>query len=112
MKTNRIQTRFRTERRFEVDSVPVAPFRATQESELERLKSRLLRRQLDNAPTTELYAPLRRAANDAAALAWATSFPLLFFPALLEEKVREARHRIEKQNRIRARTRVLFAEAA
>ena len=112
MKTNRIQTRFRPERRFEVRAVPVAPFRAMQESELERLKGRLLRRQLDDAETTELYAPLRRAANDAAALAWSTSLPLFFFPALLEEKVSEARQRIEKRKRIRARARVLFSEAA
>lgn len=112
MKTNRIQPRFRPDQRFEVQPVPVAPFRAPQESELERLKGRLLRRRLDDAETPELYAPLRRAANDAAALAWATPFPLLFFPALLEEKSLEARQRVQRQKGIRARSRILFAEAA
>ena len=41
----------------------------------------------------ELYC----AANEAAALAWLTVCPLLFFPSLLEEKVRTTLRRWERQ---------------
>ena len=83
-------TRFEPETRFEVAPVPAVPFRGTQETELDRLKARLLRELLQQTPDEQFYAPLRRAANEAAALAWFTPFPLLFFPGLLEEKARAA----------------------
>jgi hypothetical protein len=96
-----VPTRFDPETRFEVRANPPAPFRAVQETEFERLKSRLLAQQLlDAAP--ELNAPLRRAANDAAALAWATVFPLLVFPVLFEEKTEAAVRQTERQARIYA----------
>jgi len=82
----RVPARFGPEMRFELRPAPPAPFRATQETEFERLKNRLLARQLAEAPTPELNPPLRRAANDAAALAWDTLYPLLVFPVLFEEK--------------------------
>ena len=66
-------------------------------TELERLKNRLLRELLASAPTPDLYAPLRRASNEAAALAWGTSFPLLVLPELLREKAEEARSYTRKQ---------------
>jgi hypothetical protein len=103
-----VPTRFAPETRFEVRANPPAPFRATQENEFERLKNRLLAQQLfDAAP--ELNAPLRRAANDAAALAWATVFPLLVFPVLFEEKTRAAFQQAERQARIYADSRELIA---
>jgi hypothetical protein len=86
----RVPARFGPETRFEVRPAPPAPFRATQETEFERLKNRLLARQLAGAPTPELNPPLRRAANEAAALAWATVYPLLVFPVLFEEKTQAA----------------------
>ena len=46
----------------------------------------LLGELLDENPGPELNAPLRRAANEAAALVWFTPFPLLLFPVLLKEK--------------------------
>lgn len=82
----RVPTAFAAETRFAVNPVPPAPFRGTHETELERLKSRLLRELLESAPTPDLYAPLRRASNEAAALAWDTAFPLLVLPELLREK--------------------------
>ena len=77
MRKNRtfVPTEFGPETRFELRASPAAPFRATQETEFERLKSRLLVRQLAEVPTPELIPPLRRAANEAAALAWVTTFP-------------------------------------
>jgi hypothetical protein len=88
MKTNyrRIPARFGPETRFEVKPVPPAPFRATLETELEGLKNRLLGRLLNELDAPEANAYVRRAANEAAALAWVTPYPLLTFPGLLEEK--------------------------
>ncbi|HUZ07891.1 MAG TPA: hypothetical protein VMV89_10445 [Candidatus Paceibacterota bacterium] len=99
---------FAPETRFEVRANPPAPFRAVQENEFERLKNKLLAEQLlDAAP--ELNVPLRRAANDAAALAWATAFPLLVFPALFEEKIAAAILRAERQARIYANSQLIAA---
>ena len=103
----RVPARFGPETRFEVRPVPPAPFRATQETEFERLKGRLLARELAAAPT-ELNPPLRRAANEAAALAWATLFPLLVFPALFEEKIEAAVRQAERQARILETSRELL----
>ncbi len=103
----KIRPRFEPETRFELRASPPAPFRATQENEFERLKNQLLARQLAEAP--ELNTPLRRAANDAAALAWATLFPLLVFPVLFEEKTRAAFQQAERQARIYADSRELIA---
>ncbi len=50
----------------------------------------------------ELNASIRRAANEAAALAWVTFYPLLLFPALFEEKIRHALRHAERQARIYA----------
>ncbi|HUA68372.1 MAG TPA: hypothetical protein VMA13_07465, partial [Candidatus Saccharimonadales bacterium] len=86
----RVATQFVPETRFELRPGPPAPFRATRETEFERLKKRLLTLQLAELPRPELNAPLRRAANEAAALAWVTLYPLLVFPALFEEKAATA----------------------
>jgi len=69
------------------------------------LKERLLQELLAQAADRpELNPAFRRAANDALSLAWVTPFPLLFLPALLEEKAAEARQRMERQDRVRERT--------
>ena len=92
---------------------PPAPpginYRATETNELERLKTRLLREQLATANGAELTVPLRRTANEAAALAWVTTHPLLVFPALFEEKARITRRQFERQLVVRARSRELMA---
>jgi hypothetical protein len=112
-KTNqRVPTKFAPETRFDLAPRFAQPFRAVQETEFEKLKNRLLRRLLDDAVQPDLNAPLRRAANDAAALAWTTQFPLLVFPALLEEKARRAQLQLQKQNQIRLRSEVILVEAA
>jgi len=111
MKRNeiRVPTRFGPETRFEVRPVPPAPFRAVLETEFERLKNRLLVRHLAEAPAPELNPPLRRAANEAAALAWATVVPLLVFPVLFEEKIEAALRHAARQTRIREASRELLA---
>ncbi len=96
-KLNKVPTRFAPETRYAVVPVPAIPFRGTQVTELERLKNRLLRELLATAPSTRLFAPLRRASNEAAALAWATPFPLLVLPELLREKAEAATLYARKQ---------------
>ena len=103
-----VPTRFAPETRFEVRASPPAPFRAIQENEFERLKNKLLAEQL-LAASPELNTPLRRAANDAAALAWATVFPLLVFPVLFEEKTAAAVLRAGRQARIYANSQLIAA---
>ena len=105
----RVPTEFDPETRFELRPTPPAPFRAVQETELERLKNRLLAAQLASADGPELNAPLRHAANEAAALAWATLYPLLVFPVLFEEKTRAAVRQVKRQARIFADSRELLA---
>jgi hypothetical protein len=111
MKKNEIKIRleFRPETRFEVRPTPPAPFRITQENEFERLKSRLLTERLLATGRAELNASIRRAANEAAALAWVTFYPLLVFPTLFEEKAGLALRHAERQARIYANTSELLA---
>ena len=104
-----VPTRFGPEIRFELKPVPVAPWRANLETKFELLKNELLREHLEQAVDGQFNSPLRRAANEAAALAWVTAFPLLVFPVLFEEKVQEAVARIERQEQIRQRSRELLA---
>jgi hypothetical protein len=104
----RVATRFVPETRFELQPGPPAPFRATWESEFERLKKQLLKLQLAELDKPELNAPLRRAANEAAALAWVTLYPLLVFPALFEEKATTAVRQTERQARVYENSRELL----
>ena len=105
----RVPTKFGPETGFEVKPSPPAPFRARQEAELERLKARLLAERLEGRREPQLDSHLRRAANEAAALAWVTQYPLLVFPALFEEKADTALLRAERQEQIRQRSRELLA---
>jgi hypothetical protein len=81
-----------------------APVRGVTETELESLKSRLLRDKLTAGSDGVVAVPLRRAANEAAALAWLTHFPLLVFPVLFEEKAIELHLQLDKQARVRSRS--------
>lgn len=109
MKTNgKLRTQFGPETRFELRPTPAAPFRVTEENELERLKGRLLWQKLDEAPGADLNLRLRRAANEAAALAWTTNVPLLVFPTLFEEKAHLALRQAARQEHILERSRELL----
>jgi hypothetical protein len=100
--SNRLRAKFSPETHFELRPAPPAPFRATQETEFERLKNRLLTETLLATARPELNAAIRRAANEAAALAWVTFYPLLVFPTLFEEKLRHAVRHAERQAHIYA----------
>jgi hypothetical protein len=105
----RVPTEFGPNTGFEVKPSPPAPFRARQEAELERLKAQLLAERLEGRGEAQLLSHLRRAANEAAALAWVTRYPLLVFPALFEEKADAALLHAERQEQIRQRSRELLA---
>jgi hypothetical protein len=111
MNTNyrRVPARFGPETRFEVRPVPPAPFRATQETGLEELKHRLLRERLDDLAEPALNGHVRRAANEAVALAWVTAYPLLMFPVLFEEKTATALLQAKRQISVRQRSLELLA---
>jgi hypothetical protein len=91
---------------------PAAPYRQTDESDLEKFKNRLLREALPRATSTEAVVVLRRAANEAAALAWLEPFPMLVFPELFSEKMVAAWRGLERQHNIRTRSARILLEAA
>lgn len=86
--------------------------RAAQEAKFEALRNELLRAQLNESTGLETRALLQRAANESAALAWVTPYPMLVFPLLFEEKANQARRQATKQAQVRSRSRALLMEAA
>lgn|SRR5690242_18573620 len=105
----RVPTRFGPETRFDVKPAPAAPFRAVQETRFERLKNELLDERLEELPDPTFNSYVRTAANEAAALAWVTPYPLLVFPTLFEEKADSALESAEKQEDVFERSRELLA---
>lgn len=105
----RVPTRFGPETRFELKPVPAAPFRAVQETKFERLKDELLDERLGDLLNPTLNTYVRTAANEAAALAWVTPYPLLVFPTLFEEKADSALQLAEKQEDVFERSREMLA---
>jgi hypothetical protein len=61
----------------------------------------LIRESLASAKDLTLDKRLCHATNEALALAWATPYPLLFLPVLLEEKLTAARRYSERQRIVR-----------
>ena len=108
-KYRKVPAEFGPEIGFDVTPSPPAPFRARQEAEFERLKAQLLEERLETQPQPQFNSQLERAANEAAALAWVTRYPLLVFPALFEEKAAAALLRAQRQNQILQRSRELLA---
>ena len=84
------------------DSNPVAAGRpqARGTDGLEELKQRLLQEIAWAGMGSANLTCLRRAAEEAASLAWTTSFPLLVLPELFFEKAAEARVRSQRQREI------------
>ncbi len=97
----RLPDRARTETRFSGPVTPPANFRATEPSDFERLKERLLDEQLAGETQPEMLAALERASNDAAGLAWTMPLPLLVLPELFREKVAAARSYARRQTALR-----------
>ena len=76
------------------------------------LKSQLLAVNLAEVRDSELEIRLRRAADESASVAWATTYPLLTLPELLREKTMEAFVQHERQRSIQLRGRAAFRLAA
>ena len=71
---------------------------------LEELKQRLLQEIAWARSDSASLTCLRRAAEEAASLAWTTPFPLLVLPELFSEKAAEACVRSQRQRDIRQRS--------
>lgn len=71
---------------------------------LAHLKNRLLRETLEAAPGEPLASLLRLTATEAEAQAWLSSYPLLTFPLLFEEKAEQVRRYAARQSRLRRGT--------
>lgn len=99
-KTTKLYTRFTREKRFVIKPTAAAQRRQRQAAQLAELKGRLLKEVLAEVDDSELVPAYQRAAGDAAAVAWLTPWPTLFFPALFEEKVEEARRYVARQRMV------------
>jgi len=75
---------------------------------LRELQQQLSRNQIDSLDQAHHAPEVHWAATEASALSWTTPFPLLFYPALFEEKVASALERARRQDRIHQRSRELL----
>ena len=73
----------------------------------QELQNRLLEETLGQTPNPILRENMHGVANEAAALAWTTQFPLLIMPVLFHEKARSVRLQLEKQHRVSMRSQQL-----
>ena len=64
------------------------------------LKTRLLLEHLNETPEAETHALIMRQANEAALLAWLSSYPLLTFPCLFEERAAMTLAQARRQARL------------
>jgi hypothetical protein len=104
----RVPTEFGPETRFEVRPEPPTPFRGAHDYGLERLKNRLLAEYIEELTEPRHNVYVRRAANEAAALAWVTPYPLLVFPGLFEERTHGLLRQAVLQDDVRRRSRELM----
>ena len=105
-RTQRVPTRFARETRFRL-TPRVRPADQSHATEFRQLKARLLTPALSAVVDPGLRRQLLLAANEAAAVAWTTDYPMLVFPELLQEKTNELREYTERQAEIREASPVL-----
>lgn len=104
----RVNPRFRRETRFDLTPRFDSLAGAAERHEFEQLKSRLLKPVLHDGLSPALRKQLRLAANEAAAVAWTTPYPLLVLPVLLDEKANEVHQYTLRQEEVHEATHVLF----
>lgn len=105
-----IPTRFEPDVNFYVMPAITVSFKETVDTDLEKLKNRLIKEALERAEP-EFYPLLRRAANEAMAIAYTTPYPTLFYPLLFEEKAAKMRNVFKKQRFIKEKTRQLVVQS-
>jgi hypothetical protein len=88
-KIRRVPTRFDRQTRFKLEPKYESLAGNMTQSTFEQLKARLINPVLSETSDPGLRHQLRLAANEAAAVAWTTAFPLLVLPVLMEEKAAE-----------------------
>jgi len=88
--------------------LPLHERRNPANTELQQLKTRLLRPFLEKTEQPDLCHQLQLAANEALADAMKRPSPFQVLPCLLETKVREVQQWFQRQQRIREVTRTLF----
>jgi len=114
MKENlrRVPARLAPANEFDLANRPNERTKAATSAAVEALKTRLFRERLAVSGDPRWATFLRRAANEAAALAWLTECPLLILPTLLDEKAEAARHQLQLQDSIRRRSQAMICVAA
>src|SRR5262245_28096434 len=99
-----IAAEFKPAVRVDSNLFSASDFSARGVGALEELKQRLLHETTSAKCDPVTLSRLRRAAEDAASLAWTTPFPLLVLPELFSEKAEEACIRSQRQRDIRQRS--------
>jgi len=111
LKSGQAAAEFGPETRFKSNQAPTDSQGSSRTAVLEELKQRLFHEKARTTSDEVDLAYLRRAAEEAAALAWATPYPLLVLPELFAEKAAEARFQSERQREIRERSQGIVALA-
>ena len=111
MHKRNVDLRFDPKVRFGVTSSQPA-WSQSSVSALEQLKERMLGEKLRECLDSSVHLCLRRAAEEAASLAWITPWPLLILPVLLAEKFDQANRQAQRQREIRNRSRAIMVLAA
>ena len=89
--TRKLRPKFEAATRFRLKPVRAGVPTDTQAAAFTKLKDQLVRQLLEQTPATDHHEYLRQVVSEAEALAWATTFPVLVFPTLVEEKTATAR---------------------
>ena len=88
-----------------------AELRQVSDLRLHELQNHLIQKYQAENPAPMPSQFVTQAAQDASALAWATTFPLLVLPTLFEELTRVTEARLQRQIQIRHRSQGLLATA-
>ncbi len=104
LESHDIAAEFDPASRFDSSPVSAGHLQTSVIAALEELKQRLLLETARARSDSATWSCLRRAAEEAASLAWTTPFPLLVLPELFAEKATEACVRSQRQRDIRQRS--------
>jgi len=109
MRKRGYENREREDRLLHWPERPGVVDRVVRLQQLDELKNRLLQQYICRLPEMEYVPAVHRAVEEAAALAWSTPVPHLFLPELLAEKVAGAKEWVDRQRKIRERSRQIIS---